>query len=99
MNGGKNMIVKKFVVGSLENNCFLVIEEISKECFITDPGDEPDRIIDFITESKLKVKYLVCTHAHFDHVGAIPELKKETRAGWSWESRLSVSTAGRRTRR
>jgi len=80
MNGGKNMIVKKFVVGSLENNCFLVIEEMSKECFITDPGDEPDRIMDFITESKLKVKYLVCTHAHFDHVGAVPELKKETGA-------------------
>jgi glyoxylase-like metal-dependent hydrolase (beta-lactamase superfamily II) len=74
------MVIKKFVVGPLENNCFIVIEEASKECFITDPGDEPDRIMDFINENKLKVKYLICTHAHFDHVGAVPELKKETGA-------------------
>jgi hydroxyacylglutathione hydrolase len=74
------MIIKKFVVGPLESNCFLVIEESSKECFITDPGDEPDRIVDFINENKLKVKYLICTHAHFDHVAAVPELQKETGA-------------------
>jgi hydroxyacylglutathione hydrolase len=74
------MIIKKFVVGPLESNCFLVIEESSKECFITDPGDEPDRIVDFINENKLKVKYLICTHAHFDHVAAVPELQEETGA-------------------
>lgn len=74
------MIIKKFVVGPLESNCFLVIEESSKECFITDPGDEPDRIVDFINENKLTVKYLICTHAHFDHVAAVPEVQKETGA-------------------
>jgi len=74
------MIIKKFVVGPLESNCFLVIEESSKECFITDPGDEPDRIVDFINENKLKVKYIICTHAHFDHVAAVPELQEETGA-------------------
>lgn len=74
------MIIKEFVVGPLENNCFIIIEESSKECFITDPGDEPDRMTDFISENSLKVKYLVCTHAHFDHVGALPELQKETGA-------------------
>ena len=74
------MIIKKFVVGPLENNCFLIIDEASKECFITDPGDEPDRILDFITENGLTARYLVCTHAHFDHVAAIPELKAGTGA-------------------
>ncbi len=74
------MIIKKFVVGPLENNCFLVIEDVSKETFITDPGDEPDRIMDFVNENNLKVKYLVCTHTHFDHVGAVSDLKKDTGA-------------------
>lgn len=74
------MIIKKFVVGPLENNCFLVIDEMSKECFVTDPGDEPDRIMDFINENKLKVKYLMCTHAHFDHIGALSDLKVDTGA-------------------
>ena len=35
------MIIKKFVVGPLENNCFVIVDEASRECFIVDPGDEP----------------------------------------------------------
>jgi glyoxylase-like metal-dependent hydrolase (beta-lactamase superfamily II) len=74
------MIIKKLVVGPLENNCFVIADEKSKECFVVDPADEPDRIIDFINENNMKVKYIICTHAHFDHVGAVPEIKKETEA-------------------
>ncbi len=74
------MVIKKFVVGSLENNCFIIADEKSKECLITDPGDEPDRILDFIRENNFKVKYIVCTHAHFDHVSAVSDIKKETEA-------------------
>jgi glyoxylase-like metal-dependent hydrolase (beta-lactamase superfamily II) len=74
------MVIEKFVVGPLESNCFIIIEEVSKECFVTDPGDEPDRVMDFIAENRLKVLYLVCTHAHFDHVGALPDLQIETGA-------------------
>jgi glyoxylase-like metal-dependent hydrolase (beta-lactamase superfamily II) len=74
------MIIKEFVVGPLENNCFIIVDEGVKECFITDPGDEPDRLMDYVSENSLKVKYLVCTHVHFDHVGALPELQKETGA-------------------
>lgn len=74
------MIISEFVVGPLESNCFIIGDEASKECFITDPGDEPDRLMDSISKNNLKVKYLVITHAHFDHVGALPELRKETGA-------------------
>lgn len=74
------MIIKKFVVGPLENNCFVIVDENSKECFVVDPGDEPDRILDFIHESNLRVKYIICTHAHFDHVGAVSEIKNGTKA-------------------
>ena len=74
------MIIKCIVVGPLENNCFIIADENTKEALLIDPGDEPDRISDIIAENNLKVKYIVCTHAHFDHVGAIPELKNETGA-------------------
>lgn len=74
------MIIKKIIVGPLENNCFIIADKNTKEALIIDPGDEPDRIIDLINENNFKVKYIVCTHAHFDHVGAVPELKKETGA-------------------
>jgi glyoxylase-like metal-dependent hydrolase (beta-lactamase superfamily II) len=47
---------------------------------IIDPGDEPDRVIETLNVTGLAPEYIVCTHAHFDHVGAVPELKKETGA-------------------
>ncbi|GBE31143.1 putative metallo-hydrolase [bacterium BMS3Bbin05] len=72
--------IKSLVVGQLEENCYVVYDESSGEAMVIDPGDEPDRIIDLISEDNLAVKYIVCTHTHFDHVGAIPELKKETGA-------------------
>jgi hydroxyacylglutathione hydrolase len=74
------MVIKKLIVGPLENNCFMIADEKSSECLVTDPGDEPDRIIDLIKESKFQVRYILCTHAHFDHVGALPEVKEETKA-------------------
>lgn len=74
------MKIKRFVVGPLESNCFLIMDEISRECFVTDPGDEPDTILEFIRENQLSVKYLICTHAHFDHVGALSDMAKETHA-------------------
>lgn len=74
------MLIKNLVVGPLEVNCFIVADERTKEAMVIDPGDEPDRIIDIIKENNLKVKYIVCTHAHFDHVGGITEIKDETEA-------------------
>ena len=74
------VIIRKVVVGPLENNCYIIADDKTAECMLTDPGDEPDRILDLIKENSLKVKYIVCTHAHFDHVGALPEVKEETGA-------------------
>jgi hydroxyacylglutathione hydrolase len=70
------MIIQKFVVGPLENNCFIISDEKSKEALVVDPGDEPDRLLDFIDKNHLKVKYIVCTHAHFDHIGALVDIKE-----------------------
>lgn len=74
------MIIEKLIVGTLESNCFIIGDEDTKEALVVDPGDEPDRILDLIKESNLKVKFIVCTHAHFDHVGAVPDLKEQTNA-------------------
>lgn len=74
------MKINVMSVGPLQANCFIVWDEGTSEALVIDPGDEPDRIINFIKENKLNVKYILCTHAHFDHVGALPELKQETGA-------------------
>jgi len=74
------MIIRKIIVGPLENNCFIIADEKTRECLVTDPGDEPDRILDAINENNFQLKYIICTHAHFDHVAAVPDIKKETEA-------------------
>lgn len=72
------MIIKTVAVGPLQANCYIVADEETGEAMIIDPGDEPDRIMD---EARgLKIKYIVLTHAHFDHLGAVPEIKSATGA-------------------
>lgn len=68
------------MVGPLEVNCFIVADEGSKKAVVVDPGDEPDRIMDIIKSNDFVVEYIICTHGHFDHVGAVSDLKQETDA-------------------
>ncbi len=72
--------IKTLVVGQLEANCYIIYDPGNREAMVVDPGDEPDRILDLITTDNLKVRHIVCTHTHFDHVGAIPELREKTEA-------------------
>ena len=74
------MIVEKLVVGPLEENCYIIGDEATKQAIVIDPGDEPDRIIELIKKNGLKVSSIICTHAHFDHIGAVGEVKKATGA-------------------
>lgn len=73
-------MIKKIVVGGMETNCYLVYDEKSKEGMVIDPGAESERIIDEINKLNLKVLYIIVTHGHGDHIGALDELKKSTNA-------------------
>lgn len=74
------MIIKRLVVGPLEGNCYIVGDERARESIVIDPGDEPDRIIELIKKEDLEVTSIVCTHAHFDHIGAAGDIKRATGA-------------------
>ncbi len=74
------MIVKTVVVGPLQVNCHIIGDEKTRKAMIIDPGDEPDMIVDNVKKNSLTVDYIVCTHGHFDHVGAVSDIKKETGA-------------------
>jgi glyoxylase-like metal-dependent hydrolase (beta-lactamase superfamily II) len=74
------MHIKNITVGPIETNCYVVSDEASRLCAVIDPGDEPSRILDYIEGEDLKCSCVLLTHAHFDHVGAVPEILEETGA-------------------
>ena len=65
-------------VGGIETNCYLMGDD--KEAILIDPGEDADKIIGAIKKRNAKVTNIVLTHGHADHIGAVPELKKYTRA-------------------
>jgi len=70
------MVEKNLVVGPFQCNCRLIVCPKTGEGALIDPGDEAERILALIadveqsTKSPLKIKYLLHTHAHLDHIGA-----------------------------
>lgn len=74
------MILKTLLVGPLETNCYILGDEKSKEAVVIDPGGDFEEIEKQVEESNLRVKYIVLTHGHFDHTGALAQLKKATSA-------------------
>ena len=74
------MILETFPVGLLQCNCTLLGDEDAGEAIIIDPGDEIGRIHRRLTELGLRLKQILVTHAHIDHVGGAVKLKKLTGA-------------------
>ncbi|HSQ78368.1 MAG TPA: MBL fold metallo-hydrolase, partial [Nitrospirota bacterium] len=74
------MILIRLVVGPLQVNCFILADEKTKDAIVIDPGDDAVDILKVIKDKGLKVKYIVNTHGHFDHVGANKVVKDATGA-------------------
>jgi hydroxyacylglutathione hydrolase len=74
------MLIDSFPVGPLKCNCSIIACKETNEAVIIDPGGDAQHIIDVIEKHKLKPRYLLHTHAHFDHVIATRAMKEATGA-------------------
>ena len=74
------MIFESFPVGPLACNCTILGDEEAHEAIVIDPGDDVSHIHSRLTELGLKLKQILVTHAHIDHVGGAFKLKKLTGA-------------------
>jgi hydroxyacylglutathione hydrolase len=74
------MILKMMETGPLMVNTYIVGDKATGEAAVFDPGGDADSILAVVREEGLKVKYIINTHAHFDHVGGNKELHDKTGA-------------------
>lgn len=66
----------RIVVGDFQENCYILFDEDSKEAAIIDPGTDTFVIESSVKMNDLKIKYILLTHGHGDHIGAVEELKE-----------------------
>ena len=74
------MIHEILPVGMLACNCSVVADDATKEAIVIDPGDDIDKVQRILKQHDLKVRYIIATHAHIDHVGGLKILHEATGA-------------------
>ena len=58
-------------------NCYIIVDEQTKEAMVIDPAGEKEKIIEMLNILEAKLKYIYLTHCHGDHTGAVVELQNE----------------------
>ena len=73
-------ILKVMTSVDIITNTYIILDEEKKEAAIIDPGGEPEKIIDMISSLDAQIKYIIITHCHYDHIGALFKIKQYTNA-------------------
>jgi len=73
--------IRHIIVSDFTTNCWVYPLDSSGECAVIDPGGEGGRIIAFLNQLQLVPKYILLTHGHFDHIGAVPALAAQFTGG------------------
>ncbi len=79
----KNKMKIEIIKCLKDNYSYLIIDEVTKYACVIDPS-EPEPIINFINDNKIKLKFILNTHHHYDHVGGNHDLKKKIWSQSCW---------------
>jgi hydroxyacylglutathione hydrolase len=74
------LVIKRLEVGMLGTNCYIVMDDESREGYVIDPGAEARTITQAAADMRLKCKAVLCTHGHMDHVGAVGKVAEAVHA-------------------
>ena len=67
--------IVKIISFDMDQNCYLVYDNESKEGFLIDPGADTFKILKTIEEKNVNVTAILLTHCHYDHVFSVNELR------------------------
>ena len=70
--------ITRLPLGVYQVNCYIIREENSTSCCVLDPGGEAKKVLEFMENRGLTLEAILLTHGHFDHVGAVAELREAT---------------------
>lgn len=68
--------IKTVLAGPIDVNCYILKDNNTGAGLVIDPGGNPERILPYIESNNIDVKEIVLTHGHWDHIGAVDELRK-----------------------
>jgi hydroxyacylglutathione hydrolase len=69
--------ISALTVGPFEENCYFVVDEVTRRGVLVDPGDEARRVVRMVRDSGAELEAIWLTHAHIDHIGAVAAVKRE----------------------
>lgn len=75
--------IKSVVVGPVDVNCYVLKDKATGKGTVIDPGGHVERIMSLIKDMKADIAEIIITHGHFDHIGALDELRNAVGCGAS----------------
>ena len=74
------MKIEKILEPSFGENMYILVDEETKKCAVVDPGGAEDKILNYIKNNGLTLEYIILTHGHGDHIGAVKSIREKTGA-------------------
>ena len=74
------MTIKTLSVGNMGNNCYIIYDDSSRKAAVIDAPTDAGVILKALSDNKLICAHILLTHSHYDHIGALDEIKSATNA-------------------
>lgn len=74
------LAIRQLPLGPIGTNCYIVSADGSSRAFVIDPGDDAPRVLDVVASEGLQVEAVLVTHCHWDHIGAVAPVVRQTGA-------------------